>query len=105
MIPLIFLCDEYIDRPKLTEQKNPFEYIVPPPPLQWARNNYGRFSLSVFLKLKTHFFKCNILFSSHKLERIIKSNSNGTKNKATIILQIVPCNLIKIDKIERYTFF
>ena len=32
MIPLTFLCDEYIDRPKLTEQKNPFEYIVAPPP-------------------------------------------------------------------------
>ena len=31
MIPLTFLYDEYIDRPKLTEQKNPFEYIVPPP--------------------------------------------------------------------------
>ena len=31
MIPLIFLYYEYIDRPKLTEQKNPFEYIVPPP--------------------------------------------------------------------------
>ena len=32
MIPLTFLCDEYIDRPKLIEQKNPFVYIVPPPP-------------------------------------------------------------------------
>ena len=32
MIPLTFLYDEYIDRPKLSEQKkNPFEYIVPPP--------------------------------------------------------------------------
>ena len=32
MIPLTFLHDEYIDRPKLTEQKkNPFECIVPPP--------------------------------------------------------------------------
>ena len=31
MISLIFLYDEYIDRPKLTEQKNPFEYIVPSP--------------------------------------------------------------------------
>ena len=29
MIQLTFLYDEYIDRPKLTEQKNPFEYIVP----------------------------------------------------------------------------
>ena len=31
----------YIDRPKLTEQKNPFEYIVPPPPPKWGRNNKG----------------------------------------------------------------
>ena len=31
MIPLTFLCDENIDRPKLSEQKNPFEYIVLPP--------------------------------------------------------------------------
>ena len=30
MIPLTFLYDEYIDRPKLTEQKNLFECIVPP---------------------------------------------------------------------------
>ena len=32
MISVSTLCDEYIDRRKLTEQKkNPFEYIVPPP--------------------------------------------------------------------------
>ena len=31
MIPLTFLYDEYIDRPKLSEQKKPFEYIVLPP--------------------------------------------------------------------------
>ena len=31
MIPLTFLCDEYIDRPKLSEQKKTFEFIVPPP--------------------------------------------------------------------------
>ena len=31
MMPLTFLYDEYIGRPKLTEQKNTFEYIVPPP--------------------------------------------------------------------------
>ena len=31
MIPLTFLYDEYIDRPKLSEQKNLFKYIVPPP--------------------------------------------------------------------------
>ena len=37
MIPVSTLYDKYIDRPKLSEQKNPFEYIVPPP--QVARNN------------------------------------------------------------------
>ena len=31
MIPLTFHYDEYIDQPKLSEQKNQFEYIVPPP--------------------------------------------------------------------------
>ena len=29
MIPLSFLYDEYVDRPKLSEQKKQFEYIVP----------------------------------------------------------------------------
>ena len=31
MIPDSILYDEYIGRRKLTEQKKPFEYIVPPP--------------------------------------------------------------------------
>ena len=31
MIPITFLYDEYIDRPKLSEPKKPFEYIAPPP--------------------------------------------------------------------------
>ena len=31
MILVSTLYDEYIDRPKVSEQKNPFEYIVPPP--------------------------------------------------------------------------
>ena len=36
MIPLTTLYDDYIDRPKLSEQKNPVEYIVPPSPLKWG---------------------------------------------------------------------
>ena len=35
MTSLTTLYDDYIDRPKLPEQKNPFEYIVPPP-LKWV---------------------------------------------------------------------
>ena len=37
MIPLTTLYDYYIDRPKFSEQKNTFEYIVPP--LKRGRNN------------------------------------------------------------------
>ena len=31
IIPLTTLYNEYIDRPKLSEQKKPVDYIVPPP--------------------------------------------------------------------------
>ena len=52
MIPVTFLYDEHIDRPKLSEQKNPFEYIVPPPQVgseqqgeKWARDQSNSFLL------------------------------------------------------------
>ena len=35
MIPLTNLYGYYIDRPKLTEQKNPFEDTVPPHKSGW----------------------------------------------------------------------
>ena len=45
MIPLTILYDEYIGRPKLTEQKkNPVEYIVPPSPLKWGSEQKVRFN-------------------------------------------------------------
>ena len=40
MIHLTTLYDEYIDWPKLIEQKHPFEYIVPPPN-KVGRNNHN----------------------------------------------------------------
>ena len=49
MTPVSTLYDEYIDRPKLTEQKNPFEYIVPPP------------SRGVGTKSKSPFFNVNLV--------------------------------------------
>ena len=51
MIPVSTLYDEYIDRPKLTEQKNPFEYIVPSP-LKRGRNNQK----SIDSKLECFFY-------------------------------------------------
>ena len=55
MTPLTILYDEYIDRPKLTEQKkNPVEYIVPPSPLKWGseqKNSHMRMAKrSMFVK-------------------------------------------------------
>ena len=35
MTPLTTLYDDNIDRPKLSEQKNPIEYIVPPE-IKWV---------------------------------------------------------------------
>ena len=41
-MPLTFLYDEYIDRPKLSEKKNPLEYIVPPPTSGVGKNRNMR---------------------------------------------------------------
>ena len=32
MMPITTLYDEYVDRPKLTEQKTPVYHLIPPPP-------------------------------------------------------------------------
>ena len=40
MILLTFLYYEYINRPKLTEQKIPFEYIVPIPQVDSEQWNF-----------------------------------------------------------------
>ena len=62
MIPVSTLYDEYIDRPELSEQKNPFEYIVPPRPLQRGRNNNFFWNNSLFLLVE----KCSYLLNSAK---------------------------------------
>ena len=52
MIRLTTLYDDYIDRPKLSEQKNLFEYILPPP-LKWVgtqKANYRYFYAVHFLE-------------------------------------------------------
>ena len=65
MILLTALHDEYIDRQKMTEQKNPVEYIVPPP-LKWAgtiklRENECNCFRRQFVK---YFIKYDFLISS-----------------------------------------
>ena len=47
MIPLTTFCDDYIDRPNLTQQKNPFEYIIPPPTIVSQNNRINTFTLFV----------------------------------------------------------
>ena len=71
MIPVSTLYDEYIDRRKLTEQKNPFEYIVPPPSRGVGTKKFGgkvlkdekncdpaRVILILFRYFMTHNFFC-----------------------------------------------
>ena len=48
MLPLTTLYDDYIDRPKLTGQKNPFEYAVPSL-TKMSRKKYSRNLRFVFL--------------------------------------------------------
>ena len=52
MIPLSTLYDEYIDRSKLSEQKNPFEYILPSPSKGVETMKNG------FLHLKNYNYIC-----------------------------------------------
>ena len=55
MIPLTFLCDEYIDRPKLTEQKKPIWVFSsspppPPPPQVGSEQKVSIFSMDRFIE-------------------------------------------------------
>ena len=51
MIPLTTLYDDYIDRSKLSEQKKPVEYIVPPP-LKWVG------TIEVGIQVLIDFLRC-----------------------------------------------
>ena len=50
MIPVSTLYGEYIDRPKLTEQKNAFEYIVPPPSRGSEQKNRSPILLCILVR-------------------------------------------------------
>ena len=49
--------DEYIDRLKLSEQKNPFEYTVPPSPLKGGSEQKYNSKSSILYLLPTNFLK------------------------------------------------
>ena len=55
-IPLTFLYGEYIDRPSLPEQKNSYEYIVPPRTRREKNTKIQKLTLRKTL-MKTHFFQ------------------------------------------------
>ena len=58
MIPLTTLYDGYIDRPKLTEQKNPFEYLVPPP-LKWVGTKIALNVLEFCVRAHIRYLPCS----------------------------------------------
>ena len=59
MIVFTFLYDEYIDQPKMSEQKNPFEYIVPSPTSGVGTISDNISQRGVFLNNCTQFFLPN----------------------------------------------
>ena len=65
MIPLTFLYDEYIDRPKFTEQKkkNPFEYIVPSPTSGVGTTRQLESSTMTLKRLKNIVFREQVSFT------------------------------------------
>ena len=68
MIPLTTLYDDYIDRLKFTEQKNPFEYIVPRPN-QVGRNNKNSSYYEDFPSL-------TLISPKHSANSLFKSDIN-----------------------------
>ena len=68
MIPLSTLYDDHSDWPKVTAQKNPFEYIVPLP-LRWVETKIKREALYKALNPK----KCNTYQLGEKVPILLKS--------------------------------
>ena len=60
MIPLRIFYDENLDRSKLSEQKNTFEFIVPPPSREFGTIIEQQKSTSMSLLLM-----CEILLMCH----------------------------------------
>ena len=97
MIPLTILYDEYIDRPKLTEQKNPVEYIVPPSPLKWGseqqepdKRRQNRLSHKVATQAEV----------SKAMERIERSRFNLKTGKKILRLNLMKKTLTYNDQID-----
>ena len=57
MIPLNYLYDEYIDLPKLSEQKNPFDFIVPRPTSGVRKNALQDLNLLLSAGNNCNFYK------------------------------------------------
>ena len=66
-IPLRSLYDKYIDRPKLSELKKPFEYIVPPSALKWG---FGTIKQLAPLTLRLNGYKWNCLKITYEMDLI-----------------------------------
>ena len=61
MIPVSTLYDEYIERRKFTEQKNPFEYIVPPPSSGSEQQMHNRWCKGELYILSSNEARCFVL--------------------------------------------
>ena len=82
MLPLTTLYDKYIDQRKLSEQKNPFEYIVPPSINVVGNNKY----IKLFKQLYKNNFKKFSFFQDISAEfditkQIMKSSNQNEEGE------------------------
>ena len=76
-MPLTFLYDEYIDRPVLTEQKKPIEYIVPSPTSGVGTNlslscSFSIISISILI-FENHKFYQSVAVKKAQIPNVEKS--------------------------------
>ena len=77
MTPLTFLYNEYIARPKLTEQKKPiwvYSSSPPPPPPLRSKN------LEVFTKNITNYWKKRKIWNQMKQKKTYSINKEWSKH-------------------------
>ena len=84
MISLTFLYDEYIDRPKLTEQKKPIR-VFSSFPHKWGRNN----KKDIFPLLLSFFISeaTKLLLLSYSVSIITDISVSCTDLEESIVLQ------------------
>ena len=90
MIPLTFLYDEYIDRPKFTEQKKKPIWVYSSFPHKWGRNKYRRqgSGFIIFGSTNTHLKQSRQMIMALIFTAFQLNNSRQTTSKFFLTLSL-----------------